>query len=512
MAEEAKAVSAEGAGTKSVSVLEQVRTMGFNFWIANVMEAFERLAFFGVRAVLPLYMVGTSGGGIGLSMSEKGAIYMVWALIQCLVPMVSGGYTEAYGYKKSLFVAFCLNILGYVTMANARTFWMMMLAGCLVGLGTALFKPPVQGSVAKSLNEKNSGLGFGLFYWVVNIGGFLAPMAAASARGNETAPTWHYVFYGAAIVTAINFLPTIFLFREPERDPEAAKKKPIKVFTDTMKVLWNDKAMLRFLLIVSGFWFMFMQLWDLLPNFLDEWVDTRDVGGLLAAIPLDFVKGWLMADGAAKPEILINIDAATIILFVLPLSWFFGRYKMMTSLVLGMAIGLVGFVASGLTSVGMFAAIAIFVFAIGEIICSPKFSEFIGMTAPPDKKALYMGYSNIPFAIGWAAGNGISGPLYDGFASKNMLARKYLAEHFGMSPESLESLKGTELFNTLAAKLGGVDIYEVNRVLWDAYNPWIIWIMLGVVGLASLVGMTVSYKLSQKKDSAPEAPTAQPTA
>ncbi|HCF57073.1 MAG TPA: transporter, partial [Myxococcales bacterium] len=169
MAEEAKAVSAEGAGTKSVSVLEQVRTMGFNFWIANVMEAFERLAFFGVRAVLPLYMVGTSGGGIGLSMSEKGAIYMVWALIQCLVPMVSGGYTEAYGYKKSLFVAFCLNILGYVTMANARTFWMMMLAGCLVGLGTALFKPPVQGSVAKSLNEKNSGLGFGLFYWVVNI-------------------------------------------------------------------------------------------------------------------------------------------------------------------------------------------------------------------------------------------------------------------------------------------------------------------------------------------------------
>mgnify|MGYP002410445810 FL=1 len=337
-------------------------------------------------------------------------------------------------------------------------------------------------------------------------------MAASWARGNEQAPTWHYVFYGAAIVTAINFLPTIFLFKEPHRDPEAAKKKPIKVFTETMKVLWNDKAMLRFLLIVSGFWFMFMQLWDLLPNFLDEWVDTRDVGGFLASILGDGAKSFLMADGAAKPEILINIDSFAIILFVLPLSWFFGRYKMMTSLVLGMAIGLVGFVASGLTSVGMIAGIAIFVFAIGEIICSPKFSEFIGMTAPPDKKALYMGYSNIPFAIGWAAGNGISGPLYDGFASKNMLARKYLAENFGMSPESLESLKGTELFNTLAAKLGGVDIYEVNRVLWDAYNPWVIWIMLGVVGLASLLGMVLSYKLAQKKDSAPEAPTAQPAA
>jgi len=87
--------------TRKMSALEQVRTMQWNFWMANVIEAGERLAFFGVRAVLPLYMIGTAGGGLGLSYSEKGIIYMVWALIQCLLPMVSGGYTDSYGTRRA---------------------------------------------------------------------------------------------------------------------------------------------------------------------------------------------------------------------------------------------------------------------------------------------------------------------------------------------------------------------------------------------------------------------------
>ena len=352
------------------SVISQVKGMKWNFWIANIIEAGERMAFFGVRAVLPLYMVGTGSADLGLTYSEKGIIYMVWALLQCLIPMISGGYTDSYGYKKSLYTAFTINIIGYSLMANVTGFWTMMLSGILVGTGTAIFKPPVQGAVAQSLDDKNSGLGFGIFYWVVNIGGFMAPMVAAWARGNEANPTWHYVFYGAAIVTAINFLPTIFLFKEPEIDPRAKEKKSWQVFCDTLKVLWQDQAMLRFLLIVSGFWFMFMQLWDLLPNFIDEWIDTRDVGNFLSSLLGDGAKPFLTAQGAAKPEILINIDSFTIILFVLPLSWLFSRYKMMTALIIGMVISVLGFVGSGLSNIGVICALMIFIFAIGEIICS----------------------------------------------------------------------------------------------------------------------------------------------
>jgi len=540
-----------------VPVLRQVRAMGAQFWVANGSEAMERLAFFGVRAVLPLYLFG-GNSVIKLSMTEKGVIFGVWALIQCLLPMVSGGYTEAYGYRKSLVVAFVLNALGYLLMGNIVTlagdshagrFGVMMASACMVGAGTAIFKPAVQGRIAKSLSQGNSGLGFGIFYWVVNIGGFLAPMAAAWARGDALRPTWSHVFYGAAIVTVINLVYCLLVFSEPEKAKGAGDKSSAAVFVDTMRELWRDQPMFRFLLIVSGFWLMFMQVWDLLPNFIDEWVDARDVGALLTSVLGDSAKSFLTADGAAKPEMLINIDSATIILLVLPLSWFFGRYRMMLALVLGMMVAMVGFVGAGVTPVGMLVAIFIFVFAIGEIICSPKFSEYVGMTAPPDKKAQYMGYSNMPFAFGWFVGNLLSGPLYDNFSSKLVLARQYLGEQLGMAASwagSEKSLPSAAVMDALRARLANaspdavratvqtvatklqalpeglagaerakqtdaalaplealaqkVTVYQANDVLWQQYHPWIIWLILGAIGLVSVVGMVWMYRSSPRPD------------
>ncbi len=504
------------------------------FWLANIQEAGERLAYFGIRAILPLMMVSVGTGGLGLSMADKGIIFGVWALIQCIVPMVSGGFSESFGYKKSIIVAFIINTIGYLLMANilnvasiftsefsvTANFWLMLTAGCTIGLGTAIFKPPIGGVVAKSLNKKNSGFGFGLFYWVVNIGGFLAPMAAAALRGTDEAPTWSYVFYGAAFVTVFNLIITAIFFKEPSHEPlkdedaenddektnenkeklpetetnpddaPAQKKTAGQVFIETLGVLWHDKNMLAFLLIVSGFWLMFMQLWDLLPNFLDEWVDRRGVGLWLAQFGI--FNSFLESNGALKPEMIINIDSAAIICFVLPLSALFSRFKMMTALILGMVISVAGFVFSGMTMSGGMACLAIFIFAIGEIICSPKFDEYVGMTAPADKKAIYMGFVNIPFAIGWAFGNFLSGPLYEIFSSKSVLATRYLTEK-GIDPAQIANLSQDDLMLKVQQTANLQDTFAANELLWNAYNPWIVWVILGAVGVASMLGMIVFY-------------------
>lgn len=604
-----------------MSVLSTLKAIKPAFWLANAQEACERLAYFGIRAILPLMMVSVGTGGLGLSMAEKGAIYGVWALIQCLVPMVSGGFSESFGYKKSLIIAFCINTLGYLLMANilnvatlltgsdilntTANFWLMMIAGCTIGLGTAIFKPPVQGIVAKSLDKSTSGFGFGLFYWVVNIGGFLAPMLATSLRGNDANPTWSYVFYGAAFVTLFNLVITLLFFREPEKieskeeNPHEEKLSAGRVFIQTLKTLWDDKQILLFLLIVSGFWLMFMQLWDLLPNFLDEWTDRRGIGEFLRAIPGIGALDWFESNGALKPEMIINIDSAAIILFVLPLSALFSRYKMMTALILGMVISVVGFIMSGMTMSGGLACLAIFIFAIGEIICSPKFSEYIGMTAPDDKKAIYMGFSNIPFAIGWAVGNFLSGPLYDIFSSKLRIgrewllangvssvpvanldianARAFLTEKLNVTADQLPELIRTSgkdfsqlsellsqhdlslsdactqkladgtlsnlescqiaeaksllsqqdlanlmdviqsknitevpidycnidcVMNQVQATAHVSDAFAATETLWNASSPWLVWIVLGTIGVASMVGMIAFYFKSgmDKKD------------
>jgi proton-dependent oligopeptide transporter, POT family len=487
-------------GPQSTGLRQQLLGMGKRFWVANLLEAVERLAYYAVRAVLPLYLVDSASGGLGLSFTEKGLIFMVWAIVQCVVPMVSGGYTDSYGYRKSLLAAFFLNIGGYWLMAEANGFASMMIAGVLVGLGTAVFKPPIQGAVARSLNKDNSSLGFGIFYLVVNIGGGLAPMAAAWIRGDEHNPTWTWVFYGAAILSGLNIALSMLLFDEPPTLSKSKASSPAAVFVDTLKTLWNDKAMLRFLLVISGFWFMFMQVWDLLPNFLAEWVDARDVGRFLAQVLGESAEKFLTADGAAKPEILININPLTIIVLVLPLSWLFGKIRMIKVLVLGMAISIVGFVGAGSSPIGVVVGFMIFVFAIGEILCSPKFSEYIGMSAPKDRKALYMGYSNIPFAIGWAAGNGVSGPLYERFASKSAFAKRHLTEH-GISPSALDGMDSDALMRAVLTTMeDGSDTYDATLMLWEAHHPWMIWFVLGAVGLCSLLGMLLLYR---RKDAAP---------
>jgi POT family proton-dependent oligopeptide transporter len=202
------------------SVRSQIRGLQSNFWIVNWLEANERLAFFGVRAIAPLYLIASiEKNGLALSYSEKGLIYSIWALVQCLVPMVSGGFTDEYGYKKSLYVAFTINIAGYLVLANAIGFWSCLAGACSIGLGTAIFKPPVQGTIAKASTAENSSIAWGVFYWMVNVGGFLAPLLAAILRGETN---WRLVFYCAAGVTAFNFIQGARTrARRPAQDSQA---------------------------------------------------------------------------------------------------------------------------------------------------------------------------------------------------------------------------------------------------------------------------------------------------
>jgi POT family proton-dependent oligopeptide transporter len=470
-------------------VLTQLRHLKANFWFANWMEANERLAFFGVRAIAPLYMVyAVTQGGLGLSYGQKGLIYTIWALVQCLVPMISGGFTDEYGYKKSLYVAFTINICGYMTFAFASGFWSSLGAACLIGLGTAIFKPPVQGTIARASTQENSSIAWGFFYWMVNIGGFLAPLLAALLRGETN---FRLVFICAAGVTLFNFVPAIVLYREPERVAESKRKTVKETFVETIKTL-KDKNFLIFLAIFSGFWFMFMQLWDLLPNFIDEWVFSQDIAPFFHSLS----HGFVLASGNVKPEILINIDSFAIIALMLPIAWLTGKFHPMIALICGMLISLVGFFMSGFTNIGFVVAASIFVFAIGEMWCSPKFSEYIGLTAPPDKKAVYMGYSNIPFAVGWALGNLISGYLYESLGSKIHFAREYLVTNLGMSPADAAKIPTEKVMDTMASMMNhgaGATLGDATRVLWNMHHPWIVWTILTVVGAVSIVLMIIYY-------------------
>ena len=469
--------------------LQQTASFPRSFWVANCIELVERFSFYGVRTIAALYIVTEAEkGGLELTNTDKGIFFGTWSLIQCLLPMFTGGYADRYGYRKSLMLAFAINIVGYAMMGYAHDWWSFMLACCLIGAGTAIFKPPLHGTLAHCVNETNSSVGWGFFYQVVNIGGFIGPIVCGYLRLLE----WRYAFFAAAAIILVNVLITgLFLkdySKEGAADQGKERKGPGKVFLEAVTTL-ADVRFAAFLAIFSGFWFMFMQLFDQLSVFIDQWVNSNDVATFLANVTgMGFFQKMAADNGQVNPEWIVNVDAGAIIIFVLLVSFITGKFRPISAMIVGMFIACVGLVVAGSVTSGWMCVLAIFIFSIGEMACSPKFTEYVGLMAPPDKKALYMGYSNIPFAVGWAGANFIGGPLYEHLSDKFKLARDYLVTELGHDADAVAGLSKTEVMTTLTEALDRSHA-DVQQMLWQQYHPQTFWYICMGIGLASTLAM-----------------------
>ncbi|MFH1748415.1 MAG: MFS transporter [Planctomycetota bacterium] len=485
---------------RKLSFFQQMESFPATFWVANVIELVERFSFYGVRTIAALYIVETAEkGGLELSNTDKGIFFGTWALIQCLLPMFTGGFADRYGYRLSLMVAFGINIIGYGMMGFTSDWWGFMIACCLIGTGTAIFKPPLHGTLAHCVNESNSSVGWGMFYQVVNIGGFIGPFVCGYLRLLE----WRYAFFAAAGIIVVNILITLIFLKDYAKGKTESEDKKRKsageVFAESLDVIMDLRFMV-FLGIFSGFWFMFMQLFDQLSVFIDQWVDSSNVANFLYK-----TTGWSVFErminennGQVNPEWMVNVDAGTIILLVLLISYITGKFKPISAMIIGMFISCAGFLMAGSVSSGWLCVLAIVIFAIGEMACSPKFSEYIGLMAPPEKKALYMGYSNIPFAIGWAGANFIGGPMYDRLSDKYELARRYLVDELGQAADAVKELGKSDVMSTLATVLEKTE-NGAREVLWNHYHPQLFWEICTGVGLLATFGM-VGYHFWLKAD------------
>ncbi len=77
------------------SFLQQTRGLTWPFWVVNIMEMIERLAYYGVRVVIPIYIAQADEiGGLHFSQADKGFIFMWWALVQSALPVFTGGFAD----------------------------------------------------------------------------------------------------------------------------------------------------------------------------------------------------------------------------------------------------------------------------------------------------------------------------------------------------------------------------------------------------------------------------------
>ncbi|HDR05589.1 MAG TPA: MFS transporter, partial [Candidatus Marinimicrobia bacterium] len=117
----------------------------------NLMEMMERLAYYGVRVVIPIYIAQADEiGGLHFTQIEKGTIFMWWAIVQSLTPMLSGGFADRYGYKKTIVFSITIKIIGYLLLATQRSFYPFLFGAMTLAFGTATFKPAIQGSLVQT--------------------------------------------------------------------------------------------------------------------------------------------------------------------------------------------------------------------------------------------------------------------------------------------------------------------------------------------------------------------------
>jgi dipeptide/tripeptide permease len=498
---EAKAPAKPDDPPEKLGFFRTLKTYPRSFWMGCIIEMWERLAYYGVRVVMPIYIAqADEPGGLHFTQAQKGSIYAWWFIVGSGVPILSGGFADRYGYKKTIALYATINVLAFSLMANMRTYPTFFASVMLLAVGTALFKPALQGTLAQSMSKSNSSVGWGLFYWLVNVGAAIGPPFA----GFMHLMGWKFVFYGSAAITSLNYL---MLFTYPTVESGADKtKNALRVAWDTVRNFFDPK-LLAVIAIFSGFWMMVYQLWDFMPNFYADWIDSS---GFVKAVGV-FPKAWLQETARGvqlKQENALNLNAVLIVLFVVAMSYVVRRLRVLTSMTIGILITTIGTLVYGTSPRITALFLGILLFSIGEMLTGPKKTEYFALIAPKGKKALYLGYVNIPVAIGPALGAKIVGAVYGTRGEKAVLALKYLAEKtdrhgpgtWDGNVDTLEAFVGVarkDAVKTLVDVLGK-DAGQVNQLLWDTYHPYDIWFVFAGVGLASLLGILAFARASRR--------------
>jgi dipeptide/tripeptide permease len=387
-----------------------------SFWTANLTELFERSAYYAVASFMVIYLGQLGLGEYWPSMLSSSVL---WFLIYFL-PILSGTIADQVGFKRALMVAFVLMAIGYFlngtpvwfggaelnnviqdeVTASLGTIITVVMGILLIGFGGSVIKPCVSGTVQKTAG-KRATLAFAFFYMTINIGSLLGRFISWFMRKQFDLS---YIFAVGTGFCIIAFLVVLFLYSDPDDKKKVldkvnkSRKTVGRILIDMFLVLRNPRFSL-FLLVSSGFWFLYNQVYNIVPLYWKRVLET---------------------DPAV--DIYTTANPFVIVFFQLLITRLFGKMKPVRSIIVGniivgisMLVNLIPILLSsvhqeihigawflqfalpfgtvmGIATVGLI--------AFGELFTAPRSYEYIGALAPKGQEGLFLGYANLPVAIG----------------------------------------------------------------------------------------------------------------
>lgn len=375
-----------------------------NFWVVILMEFFERGSYYGMMSVLSVYLVLSVGeGGLGFTKGSVGVIKSVITPILYFLPILSGAIADRFGYRKTLMFAFIVMSTGYFLTSMATSYYLIFASLILTVLGAGTFKPIISGTIARTTTEKNSTLGFGIFYWSINLGAFIFPLILVPILKSMS---WSYVFIMSAIGTGWLLLLNIFVYKEPEKP--ASSKSILEVLKGAVMVL-KDFRFIMLIVIYSGFWILYFQMFDTVLWYFKDYIDKTPINNAVNGLLGIFVSNpnWKF-----DAEHVTVINAGTIILLQIVVSNIVKNTKALPTMITGIAMGTVGMAILSISTHPWVFIAGLIIFSVGEMTAHPKYISYVGLIAPADKKALYLGYSFLYGVLGSGIGGILGASLY----------------------------------------------------------------------------------------------------
>jgi proton-dependent oligopeptide transporter, POT family len=387
-----------------------IRSFSKNFWTVILMEFFERGSYYGVLSVLSVYLVlNTNEGGLGFSKESVGVIKSTITPLLYFLPILSGAIADRFGYRKTLMFAFVVMSSGYFLTSMMTSYALVFASLLLMVIGAGFFKPIISGTIARTTDKTNSTLAFGIYYWSINLGAFIFPLIIIPYLKQYS---YSYIFIMAAIGTGWLVILNLFVYKEPPK-PDSSKKIG-QILTEALLVVKNFRFIIM-VVIYAGFWVLYFQQFDTVLWYMKDYVDKTPVNNFVNSILGLFVSNpnWKF-----DVEHVTVINGGTIILLQLLVSNIVKNKKALPTMITGIAMGTVGVAILAISTHPFVFIAGMIIFSVGEMTAHPKFISYVGLIAPEDKKAVYLGYSFLYGVIGSGIGGILGAKLYVHFVDK----------------------------------------------------------------------------------------------
>ncbi len=397
------------------------------FWYALATELFERGAYYSMASFVVIYL-----GQLGLGAYWPSTLNsLLWGLVYFL-PILSGTIADQIGFRRALVGAFLLLGLGYACMgvpvwfggqtlsptveaavtAGPGVVVPVILGVLIIGVGGSIVKPCILGTAQKSAGARAT-LAFAIFYMVVNMGSLFGRGVAYAVR---TRSSLEMIFAVAAVCAGLALVVVIFLYRDPDTVvgqaiPTKPKKSVGRILADMVLVLKSGRFTL-FLLVSSGFGFLYSQVYNVLPLYLKKVVETDPAVDIYTmANPLVIVTCQLLVTrlfGKMRPIRSIIVGILII-----------GLCMALNLVPIWMAGGVRLLVANWIPIGSLFIVLTVAAIAFGELFTSARTFEYIGALAPKGQEGLFLGYANLPMAIGSLLGGPVGAVIFNDVMCRN---------------------------------------------------------------------------------------------